>query len=90
MQARNIYRDQNEEVKERMREKFEIEENKEFYKKRAHASESPYGHIKHNLKFRILMRRGISKVRMEMALLGMLHNGLSLQGVFNILHRFTI
>ncbi len=82
MQARNIYRDQDEEVKERMREKFEIEENKELYKKRAHASESPYGHIKHNLKFRILMRRGIAKVRMETALLGMLHNGLKLTGCF--------
>ena len=80
MQTRIIYRDQNEEVKERMREKFEVEENKELYKKRAHTSEAPYGHIKHNLKFKILMRRGIAKVRMEMALLGMLHNGLKLAG----------
>ena len=80
MQARIIYRDQNEEVKERMREKFEGEENKELYKKRAHTSEAPYGHIKHNLKFKILMRRGIAKVRMEMALLGILHNGLKLAG----------
>jgi transposase len=80
MGARIIYRDQNEEVKERMREKFEGEENKELYKKRAHAAEAPYGHIKHNLKFKILMRRGITKVRMEMALLGILHNGLKLAG----------
>ncbi|MCK4815278.1 transposase, partial [bacterium] len=80
MHARIIYRDQNEEVKERMREKFEGEENKELYKKRAHTSEAPYGHIKHNLKFKILMRRGITKVRMEMALLGILHNGLKLAG----------
>jgi len=80
MQARIIYRDQKEEVKERMREKFEGEENKELYKERAHASEAPYGHIKHNLKFKILMRRGIEKVRMEMTLLGILHNGLKLAG----------
>ena len=78
MRARILYRDQNEEVKERMRNKFEGEENKELYKKRAHTSEAPYGHIKHNLKFKILMRRGITKVRMEMALLGILHNGLKL------------
>ena len=80
MQARIICRDQNEEVKERMRGKFECEENQELYKKRAHAAETPYGHIKHNLKFKILMRRGIEKVRMEMALLGILHNGLKLAG----------
>lgn len=78
MRARIIYRDQNEEVKERMREKFKGEENKELYKKRAHAAEAPYGHIKHNLKFRIVMRRGIEKVKMEIALLGILHNGLKL------------
>ena len=63
-------------MKERMREKFNKEENKERYKKRAHSSEAPYGHIKHNLKFRQVMRRGIEKVKMEMALLGILHNGL--------------
>ena len=81
MRVRIIYRDQNEEVKERMRKKFEDEENKELYKKRAHTSEAPYGHIKHNLKFKILMRRGITKVRMEMSLLGILHNGLKLSRI---------
>jgi transposase len=80
IQARIIYRDQNEEVKERMRGKFEDEKNKELYKKRAHAAETPYGHMKHNLKFKILMRRGIEKVKMEMALVGILHNGLKLAG----------
>lgn len=82
MKARIIYRDQNEEVKERMRAKFDMKENLELYKKRAHAAESPYGHMKHNLKFKILMRRGIEKVRMEMALLGVLHNGLRLAKCF--------
>lgn len=79
--TRIIQRDQNEEIKEQMREKFNDDENKEQYKKRAHASESPYGHIKHNLKFRILMRRGIGKVKMELCLLGILHNGLKLRGL---------
>lgn len=76
--ARVINRDKNEKAKERMREKLNKDENKELYKKRAHSSEAPYGHIKHNLKFRQVMRRGIEKVKMEMALLGMLHNGLKL------------
>ena len=76
--ARVINRDKNEEVKERMREKLNKDENKELYKKRAHSSEAPYGHIKHNLKYRQVMRRGMEKVKMEIALLGILHNGLKL------------
>jgi transposase len=71
---RSIYRDQNEEVQERMRAKLELEENRERYNKRAHSAESPYGHVKWNLKFTHVMRRGIEKIRMEMALLFMLHN----------------
>lgn len=77
-EARVITRDQNEEVKERMRKDLKKEENKELYKMRAHSSEAPYGHIKHNLKFRQVMRRGVEKVKMEMALLGILHNGLKI------------
>jgi transposase len=77
-EARVITRDQNEEIKERMRSKLKEEGKKELYKKRAHSSEAPYGQIKHNLKFRQVMRRGIEKARMEMALLGMLHNGLKI------------
>jgi len=70
----SIYRDQNEEMQERMRARLEVEENRSKYNKRAHIAESPYGHAKRNLKFIHVMRRGIVKVRMEMALLFMLHN----------------
>jgi len=72
--CRVIYRDVDEEVKERMQEKLQEEKNKELYNQRAHACESPYGQIKHNLKYRIMMRRGIVKAKMEMSLLFMLHN----------------
>ena len=41
---------------------------------RAHAAESPYGNLKCSLKFHGVMRRGIEKVRVEVALLYMLHN----------------
>lgn len=75
-ETRIINRDQKEEVKERMCDKFNKKKNKELYKRRAHSCEAPYGHIKHNLKFKTIMRRGIEKVKMEMALLGILHNGL--------------
>ena len=71
---RSICRDQNEEVQERMRARLRVEENVKKYKKRAHAAESPCGHAKRNLKFTYVMRRGIEKVRMELALLFMLHN----------------
>lgn len=71
---RIISRDQNEAVQERMRAKLGMEENRIIYNKRAHAAESPFGHIKRNLKFTYLMRRGIEKVRMEMSMLFMLHN----------------
>jgi transposase len=71
---RAISRDEKEEVQERMRAKLQKEENRRKYKKRSHAAEGPYGHTKRNLKFTHVMRRGIDKVRMEMALLFMLHN----------------
>jgi transposase len=71
---RLICRDQNEAVQERMRARLELEENRSRYIKRAHTAESPYGHAKRNLKFTHVMRRGLEKVRMEMALLFMLHN----------------
>ena len=71
---RLIHRDQNEAVQERMRARVELQENRSRYIKRSHAAESPYGHAKRNLKFIHVMRRGLEKVRMEMALLFMLHN----------------
>lgn len=73
-ETKSISRDHNEGLKESMRENLLKEENKELYKKRAHSAESPTGHIKHNLKFKTLMRRGIEKVKMEVSLLLMLHN----------------
>jgi transposase len=71
---RRVSRDHNAVVAEKMRELFSIEKNQETYRKRAHASESPHGQIKHNLNFRILHRRGKVKATMEMSLLLILHN----------------
>jgi transposase len=71
---RTIFRDQNEEVRERMRRKLEGKRARRRYDKRAHAAESPYGNVKWNLKFRVVMRRGREKVLMEAALLFMLHD----------------
>jgi len=71
---RRMYRDHNEELREGMRAKLQRKSSRRRYNKRAHAAESPYGNLKCNLKFRGVMRRGIEKVRMEVALLFMLHN----------------
>ncbi len=71
---RRVFRDRNEEVRDRMRTKLEKKRSQGRYNKRAHSAESPFGNIKWNLKFRAVMRRGLKKVRMEAALLFMLHN----------------
>ena len=76
--SRKILRDSREDLKEKMRNKLKKKKNKTRYKKRAHAAESTYGHIKQNLKFRNTYRRGIEKIRMEFSLIGILHNGLKL------------
>ncbi len=73
-ERKSISRDHKEGLKETMRENLEKEENKELYKKRAHSAECPTGHIKHNLKFKTVMRRGIEKIKMEVSLLFTLHN----------------
>lgn len=76
---RMIYRDQSEGLKEQMRHRLSLKRNKRIYNRRAHAAESPYGHVKRNLKFTCCMRRGIQKVKMEMALVFMLHNMMRLR-----------
>jgi transposase len=71
---RRVFRDQNEEVRERMRAKLGKKRAHQRYNKRAHTAESPFGNFKWNLKFRAVIRRGLGKVCMEAALLFMLHN----------------
>jgi transposase len=71
---RIINRDRNEAIKERMRKELRKKANRKIYAKRAHSAESPFGQIKHNLRYRIFMRRGNEKIKMECSLLFMLHN----------------
>lgn len=75
---RIITRDRNEQIKEKMRNQLDKKRNQKTYSKRAHSAESPFGQAKHNLKFRIFMRRGADKIKMECALLFSLHNILKL------------
>lgn len=71
---RIISRDKQEWLKEEMREELHKKRNEKIYNQRAPIVESPYGQIKHNLKYRIFMRRGRLKIQMEASLLFMLHN----------------
>ena len=80
---RVIIRDEQEGLKERMREKFQQELNRETYKLRSHTVEAPYGCMKRNWKFTTIMRRGAAKAAMEMALVFSLHNILKLGAVLN-------
>lgn len=79
--GRKIIRDINEESREAMRAKLDSEEGKEIYRRRAHTAEAPYGNVKHNLKFRHFMRKGIVNVVMECALIFMLHNIMKLASI---------
>ena len=72
--SRTISRAAREYLKEEMRERLSSPENKTVYAKRAHVSESPFGNMKHNLKYKIFMRRERAKASMEMGLLCILHN----------------
>jgi hypothetical protein len=66
-----------------MREKLQQEVNQQIYRLRAHTAEAPYGCIKRNWKFTHVLRRGIAKVAMEVALLFSLHNILKLGTALN-------
>jgi transposase len=58
----------------RMAAKMRSEAGKEEYKKRRETVEWPFGNIKHNLKFREFLTRGIEKVRVEHNLACTAHN----------------
>lgn len=75
---RIISRDKEEHLKEEMRKELNKKRSQKLYKRRGHITESPFGQIKHNLKYRIFMRRGIDKIKMEVAFLFMLHNMLKI------------
>jgi hypothetical protein len=72
--SRIICRDINEELKEDMRKRMSLKRNDRRYRQRAPIVESPYGNIKQNMNFRMVKRRGRLKIKMEAALLFMLHN----------------
>jgi len=58
----------------RMRHKLDTAEGKQIYAKRKIIVEPPFGNIKHNLKFREFLLRGLKKVSAEFTLIAIAHN----------------
>jgi len=71
---RVITSDDYEAERRRMAAKMRSEEGKEEYKKRKETVEWPFGNIKHNLKFREFLTRGIGSVKIEHNLVCTAHN----------------
>lgn len=58
----------------KMRKKLKTADGKTIYKRRQTIVEPVFAHIKHNLKFREFLLRGIKKVRTEFTLIAIVHN----------------
>ncbi|NQE45025.1 hypothetical protein C5S31_03245, partial [ANME-1 cluster archaeon GoMg2] len=72
--TRVITSDDYEAERRRMVDKMQSEEGREEYKKRKATVEWPFGNIKHNMKFREFLTRGIESVRIEHNLVCTAHN----------------
>jgi len=64
----------NRDVIYRMRQKLDTIEGKKIYQKRKIIIEPVFGNIKHNLKFREFLLRGLYKVKAEFRLIAIAHN----------------
>ncbi len=57
-----------------MRQKLSTADGRRIYNKRMYIIEPVFGNIKHNLKFREFLLRGLKKVRAEFTLVAIVHN----------------
>ena len=71
---KRIYRDDREELAEKMHQKLQTEEAKQRLKTRATTVEPVFGNIKHNMGIRRFCLRGLEKVRGEFNLICIAHN----------------
>ncbi len=72
--GRKIIRYFNEDLRDRLRQQFEVPAHKEIYKRRKQKVELPFGHIKRNLGAGHFLLRGLAGVRVEMSLLASCFN----------------
>ena len=57
-----------------MRRKLSTADGRRIYNKRMYVIEPVFGNIKHNLKFREFLLRGLKKVKAEFMLIAIVHN----------------
>lgn len=72
--ARMIKREEREELREKVIARLKTKEGQEKYNKRNYKIEPIFGHLKHNLKYRMFHLRGLEKVNGEFKLMCIAHN----------------
>jgi len=82
--GRKIVRYFNEDLRDRLRQQFELPASREVYRRRKQTAELPFGHIKRNLGAGQFLLRGLLGVRAEMSLLASCFNMARLIGLFGV------
>ncbi|NMO05302.1 transposase [Gordonia sp. TBRC 11910] len=59
---------------EKMTYRLATDDGRNLYKQRSHIAETPFGHAKHNMKFRQFTSRGLTRADAEFAFHAMVHN----------------
>jgi transposase len=82
--GRKIVRYFNEDLRDRLRQQFELPAHREVYRRRKETAELPFGHLKRNLGAGQFLLRGLAGVRAEMSLLASCFNVARLMGLFGV------
>lgn len=82
--GRKIVRYFNEDLRDRLRQQFELPAHREVYRRRKETAELPFGHVKRNLGAGQFLLRGLAGVRAEMSLLASCFNVARLIGLFGV------
>jgi len=82
--GRRVVRYFNEDLRDRLRQQFELPASREVYRRRKQTAELPFGHLKRNLGAGQFLLRGLSGVRAEMSLLASCFNVARLLGLFGV------
>lgn len=82
--GRKVVRYFNEDLRDRLRQQFELPACREVYRRRQQTAELPFGHLKRNLGAGQFLLRGLSGVRAEMSLLASCFNLARLLGLFGV------
>ena len=82
--GRRLVRYFNEDLRDRLRQQFDLPASQEVYRRRKETAELPFGHIKRNLGAGQFLLRGLAGVRAEMSLLASCFNMARLIGLLGV------